>query len=279
MAKISKRQTERHQQAEALVRGEAELVRGDRGALAFRRASADRDLTTEEREFVLNHWNPLAHHNVGRSGIFFTPPTLARDMMIETLDKKEKRVLDLCAGIGSLAYAMWRSSLWGPGSGHLQIVCIENNPVFVDVGKRVLPEAVWIRGDAFDSRVIEDLGRFDEAISNPPFGISPDCGPWLTRAKSHFLAAEVAMRVANTATFIMPQGCCPFRFSGEQTFMPQKIAAYEKWSRQTGIVFEPSCGIDTSFALSQWVGTGTKVEIVNLEKTAAEESGIGTLAA
>ena len=53
------------------------------------------------------------------------------------------------------------------------------NPAFVEIGKKLLPEANWICGSAFDKsiwdQITKDLpdNKFDVCVSNPPFGKCP----------------------------------------------------------------------------------------------------------
>ncbi|TDD34616.1 hypothetical protein E1286_40665 [Nonomuraea terrae] len=51
-------------------------------------------------------------------------------------------------------------------------MCVESNELYVEVGRRVLPEATWIVGDVFDVSSM-GLGMFDCAISKPPSGCTP----------------------------------------------------------------------------------------------------------
>ena len=48
--------------------------------------------------------------------------------------------------------------------------CVEINPEFVEVGRRLMPWADWVCGSAFERDVMEPLGTFDVGVSNPPFG-------------------------------------------------------------------------------------------------------------
>ena len=92
MARVSKRLTKLHNEAEALV-------------------DSDKKLTVEERELVLEQWNPMVSHNVGWSAAFFTPMSIAYEMQIETMSEP-RRVLDLFAGTGRLAFAKWSRHRW-----------------------------------------------------------------------------------------------------------------------------------------------------------------------
>lgn len=226
---------------------------------------SDKKLTVDDRFFIAENYQPMANHNVGVAGIFFTPMSIAREMQIELLNKSKKRVLDLCAGIGRLALQTWYTHISGGGDESIEIVCIENNPEFVRIGQRMLPEATWIRGDAFDEQTYEGLGRFDEVISNPPYGTKPKNG-WLHKHPSQYMAAEIAMKFSDHGVFILPQSDCPFRMSGVQFFQQQTVDKYERFRRQTGVVLTHNCGIDTSAFENDWQGTKIRTEIVLVSK-------------
>ena len=237
------------------------------------------DLNVSQRDYIIENWNPMAEHNVGWNAAFFTPMGVARDLMIETLKKNNKRVLDLCAGVGRLAYTMWKQSLWGNESEKLELVCIEMNYEFARVGQRVLPEATWIRGDIFEESTFKNIGKFDEVISNPPYGVKVSKNGWLCKDLSQYMAAEVAMKLAPVATFILGQADCPFKMSGVPSFQMVHNERYEKWSKKTGIVFDHNCGLDLSHSNGEWVGLGNgmQFEIVNVSKPNAAVSDDGQM--
>jgi hypothetical protein len=47
---------------------------------------------------------------------------------------------------------------------------VEVNLEYVKVGRRLLPELTWVQSDMYDLHLWQSLPRFDEAVSNPPFG-------------------------------------------------------------------------------------------------------------
>jgi hypothetical protein len=171
-------------------------------------------------------------------------------------------VVDACAGIGALSYANFVSD-----EQKTRYVCIEANPDFVRVGKRILPEAEWICGDAFSQKTWEKIGKVDEVISNPPFirNIKSDFKPPLISGKnSIYLMAEIAMRYAKRAIFIVDQASCPFKMSGVSFLTPQKDCRnYDIFNERTGISFEPT-SFDTSVYLKEWVGVQVQVEVVTV---------------
>jgi 16S rRNA G1207 methylase RsmC len=141
--------------------------------------ATQRPLTMEEREFVLRHWQESQNSTTVTTlaGAFFTPLDLAKDVALHV--SGAVRLIDLGAGIGALAWAAYRKVVAGYLSLlPVEIVCVERNPEYVAVGRRVLPEAEWICADLFalpaDLCGIER--DFDVVISNPPFGRTPRSG-------------------------------------------------------------------------------------------------------
>lgn len=216
---------------------------------------ADRPLKDDEREFILDNWQEAATHINSAAGAFFTPRGLARDFAIEV---DGGRCIDLCAGIGSLAYAV-AEKVDG-------LVCIEVNPEYARVGRRIVPEAEWIVCSVFDPRVLA-LGRFRWAISNPPFGKipSPDYFGPVTGADFEYRVMEIASRIADAGCFILPQMSASFRFSGQQGYRREESDKARKFREQTGIEMEAGCGVDTAFHRSEWRGVSPICEIVLCE--------------
>jgi len=190
-------------------------------AMALVLASDTRKLTFDEREFVLRHFHPAANHVVTTSGAFFTPEEVAEAFTIQVdTSTGPLKVIDLCAGIGCLAYHVWMARRC---YGDIELVCVENNPDYVRVGKAVLPEATWILADVFDVVAYRHLGPFAFAISNPPFGsISDgkkngskkveDDGRFVGKYKGgkfEYKVIEVAREVAMFGVFIVPQSSAP----------------------------------------------------------------------
>lgn len=158
-------------------------------------------LTFDEKCFVLNNYNPAAETNVTQNGAFFTSEYLAQNFYSVILPTG--KILDLCAGIGRLAFT---SNIL---SNKNEIVCIEKNPKFVEVGKKIVPSAKWICADVFDKQLVDSLGYFDCVVSNPPFGyhLGGDIfSYWMKTRKSHFWAIEISMMVSDYAGFIVPKG-------------------------------------------------------------------------
>lgn len=216
---------------------------------------ADRPLKDDEREFILDNWNEGATHVNSAAGAFFTPRALARDFAIEVGGGS---CIDLCAGIGSLAYAVEEKV------GRL--VCVELNPEYARVGRRIVPNAQWIVCSVFDSQVLA-LGMFRWAISNPPFGKIPSpgyVGP-VTGADFEFRLIEIASRIAELGAFILPQMSTPFRYSGQQCYREEENDKARKFREQTGIRLAVGCGIDTAIHRHEWRGVSPVCEIALCE--------------
>lgn len=123
-------------------------------------------LTFSERCFVIENFHEGGDSNNKYGSAHFTPYDLANDFK---LDLHGPRVLDLCAGIGVLAFAYLHG--WDHGERLLELVCMEMNPRYVEVGRKILPEVEWIHGDVFDPDIQAMLKErdFTSVISNPPF--------------------------------------------------------------------------------------------------------------
>ncbi len=241
MTKLTKEQSKQHQRAMELVH-------------------SDRALSLDDRWFVLENYHESQGQLNTLAGAFFTPPGLARDTSIEVVGN---RVVDLCAGIGGLAFACQQ-----PGR---EITCVEQCEEYVKVGRRILPDANWIHADVFTA----GLGQFDTAVSNPPFGaIKGDKfeGKY-TGGQFEYKVIESASRIAAYGVFILPQMSAPFRYSGERNFRREETDKAKKFREQTGIELHPSCGIDTSMYVSDWKGVSPVCEVVVCDfKSAPEES-------
>lgn len=238
MSKLTKKQAKAHAQAVALLQKD--------------------ELTFDERWFVLENWQESANHVNSEAGAFFTPIGLAHDFSLEV---GGGRIIDLCAGIGGLAFHAYNRASWNP-SNPPQIVCVEKNPDYVAIGRKILPEALWICADVFD--LPADLGRFDVAIGNPPFGATPrqGAGPRYTGRAFEYHVIDIAADLAERGVFIVPQNSAPFRYSGVQCFTVARTDDCEAFELATGVELSPNCGIDTETYRHEWRGTSPRVEIV-----------------
>lgn len=221
-------------------------------------------LTDDDKDFILAHWQESANHVNTEAGAFFTPLSLAYDLSLEL--NGLRTVIDLCAGAGTLALAAHRRYDLD------RIVCVELNPAYVELGKRLLPEAEWIVGSIFD---LPDLGMFDAAISNPPFGKvkrpTGQGGPRYTGPDFEYHVIDQAADLARFGAFILPQGSAPFRYSGAPFYDQTDNPKYAKFSEQTSIELDAGVGIDTSIYADDWHKVKVNVECVVADFDEARE--------
>ncbi|MCX4152339.1 MULTISPECIES: methyltransferase [Paraburkholderia] len=222
----------------------------------------ERRLTDDERSFVLENYHPGATSNNAEIGAFFTPSDLARDFSVEVCGGNT--VVDLCAGIGALAYACEYQAK--------DFVCVESNAEYVRVGRKVMPDARWIHADVF-SDWWKDLAKFDFAISNPPYGHVRADGfqGRYTGGEAEYKVIEQASRVAKWGVFLLPQLSAPFMLSGVQCFQDSVSAKCQKFMDQTGIELGSNSGLDTSRYADEWQGVTMTCEIVICDFEAEEE--------
>lgn len=222
-------------------------------------------LSYDERVFVLDNWNESARHINSVSGAYFTPRGLARDLSIYTPDHGS--LIDICAGIGTLAFhAIDHSSCTPPR----HIVCVEINPDYVAVGRKLVPEATWIVGDIFDPSTLAaiplppntpagETAPFDCAICNPPFGRSKSA-PLPGVSLDLNMLVFAARHLAAYGVFILPQESCPFKYSGSPYYELRESRTYEQMFAVAGI--ELSCSsVDCSQYRGDWQGVSPTVEI------------------
>ena len=162
MSKLTKREIQLHDQAVCLLQKE--------------------HLSHEDKLFIFENFREDAEHINSKSGAFFTPFGLANDftLQIPCLYGKTIRIIDLCAGIGVLnrrteplcrcrteSALCWKKQCQQPLDMPM-LSCVELNPHYVEVGKKVVPEATWICADVLDPFLPDLLGHI--RIANPPFG-------------------------------------------------------------------------------------------------------------
>lgn len=242
MARLSKREIARHREAE-------ELLKLDR-------------LNDDQRQFVLDNWNEGARHMNAAAGAFFTPSDLALDAALmggccSADDNRPLRVLDLCAGIGTLGLAAW----WRSGK-RARVTCVEINPDYVAVGRKLFPEADWICGDV--NRLPPGLGGFDVAIANPPFGkVAKIKGPRYS-GESELAVVDIASDLARWGCFILPSGSLPFTYSGRRYYERRENERYRRFTEATGIELECE-SIDCECYAESWNGVRPNVEVVTTD--------------
>jgi predicted RNA methylase len=222
-------------------------------------------LTYDDKWQVLEDWQESATHINSAAGAFFTPNGLAQDFAIEVAGR---RILDLCAGIGKLAFMVQNRFLWASLDEQPEITCVEINPDYIAVGKKVLPEARWIEADVFG---LPALGRFDCVISNPPFGATRRSGrgPRFTGKEFEYHVIDIASDLADYGVFIVSQGIAPFRYSGQNAYSEAESESYKAFRDATKIELTAGCGIDTDYYRSEWRGVAPATEIVCADFTEA----------
>lgn len=219
-------------------------------------------LTEDEKEFVFRNWFESATHVNSAAGAFFTPFDLAMDF---ALDAGGGRIIDLCAGIGMLSYAVLCRSRYAETAPRL--TCVEINPAYVEVGRKLVPEAEWICASVFDV-IGMGLGWFDSVISNPPFGTVNRHGGNSPRYRGkdfEFHVIDIASSIAGYGTFILPQMSAGFTYSGRQSYERTTSGKAADFQAATGLVFQAGCGIDTAFYRNEWRGVSPICEIVCVE--------------
>ncbi|MBB1599524.1 hypothetical protein A9977_05675 [Variovorax sp. UMC13] len=222
---------------------------------------SDKTLSWEDRSFILEHYFEAQGQLNALAGAFFTPHGLARDLSIEVCCGSGRfSLVDLCAGIGMLSFACEHKDA--------DITCVEFCEEYVSVGRRVVPSANWIHADVFTA----ELGRYDFAVSNPPFGaIKGDqfAGRY-SGGQFEYKVIERASLVADHGVFILPQQSAPFRYSGERGYREEMTDKCRKFWQQTGIEMQPSCGIDTAYYIGDWKGVSPMCEVVCCDFTNTE---------
>ncbi|MEI2607284.1 MAG: hypothetical protein V9G20_01505 [Candidatus Promineifilaceae bacterium] len=260
MSKITRAQLKFHEQAEQLLWG------------------TDKTLTHDEVAFCLEHWDPraLSGKHVAKNQAYFTPLPLATDMALY-VGGEGRRVVDIGAGIGRLAYGVLCANRW---STRVQMTAIEINSDYVQVGQRLLPEVTWVQADFYDQATWLALPEFNEAISNPPFGdVVTDCDlDWIGyRGPAGLMAVAIGLRVTRLGlTMILPQTYTPYRFSGRVS--GQNIATHthvralaQFMARHPQLEWgHLSLDADLPDYKGGWRGASPVVEIVSLTDRDAE---------
>ena len=231
-------------------------------------------LTFDEKIFVYENWNESAESINSQAGAFFTPTGLARDFSLEILEGET--LIDLCAGIGILSFYAYHFK-------QCEVRCIELNPKYYEVGKKLLPEATWVNASIFDYK---NFGHFTQSISNPPFGkIKTGIDVELKKelkykgSEFEFLCIEIASKISDYGTFLIPKGSTPFKYSGEQDgfkdlrmpggsynpYNQEPMQKVKKFLKETE--FNPifNTGIDTSIYKNEWKGVSPTCEIINFD--------------
>ncbi|MFE9328353.1 methyltransferase [Nocardia sp. NPDC052278] len=247
MAKLTRQAEQAHRQACQLV-------------------NLHRDLSEDEKQFVLDNYQESTNPAQVLDGAFFTPSKLALHLEMEV---SGPRIIDLCAGIGHLAFAC-RNTIWEEHGGkpQRQLVCVERNPDFVQVGRKIVPEAIWRCADVLTLR--PNFRPFDCAISNPPYGRHirrATDAPGYDGSLFEYHVITAAARLARFGTFLVPQTSAPFDFSGVTFRRDNPSLDYHYFTRTTGIVLDGT-STDTTCFDELWHHRPPTTEIVTCDFTA-----------
>ena len=231
MSRLSKAAIKAHEQAVALL-------------------AQDR-LSDDDREYVLDHWQESANHVNSAAGAFFTPSGLARDTAIYC--NGAETIIDLCAGIGGLG--LWA---WWLSDRKAQVTCIEINPDYVAVGRKLFPEANWVCASAEAAK-----GRYDCAISNPPFGKTAKIKGPRYSGEDDLAVVDIAADLASWGVFILPSLSVPFEYSGRPFYRERESAKTRRFTQATGLTL--SCeSSDAAYYADEWRGVSPKVEVCSV---------------
>lgn len=241
MGKLTKPQLAAHQRACALL-------------------ALDRPLTLDERHQIYADWHEGADNNQTASSAYFTPLDMASDLRIEM--PQGGTLIDLCAGTGRLAFFAGGQGLWEEyRHNYDRIVCVERNPAYIEVGRRLFPDAEWICADVLDPAWRRTVGTFDKAIMNPPFGAttkSQHSAPRYNGAQFDLAVMDVAATLSPDCIAIVPRDRAPWDWRGD--YRQSKHADAFKLANGLGLWRFTSLTPD--YYRDQWRGVAPSVDIV-----------------
>ncbi len=135
-----------------------------------------------------------------------------------------------------------------------------------------MPQARWINADVFDWRRL-DLGHYDVAIANPPFGRvrRSNDAPRYRGPEFELHVIDIAREVAERGAFIVPQESASFRYSGRQCFDRRTSGRGVDFECATGVFMDIGAGVDTHYHRDEWKDGAPLCEIVCIDFEAARE--------
>ncbi len=229
----------------------------------------EKKLSLEELEKIYENFNPGYISDVTSHSAYFTPLDMAYDFAL--FAGRSGVCVDMCAGIGILSFCAKIRDTYEGNIEHQ--ICIERNPAYLEIGKRLLPDAIWIQGDIFDKSIWDSIvakyGRIDSIVSNPPFGkvTKTDVDrSWLKYQGSDLDIAsiEVALKYTDDVAMILPSGSVSFRYSGKPYFEEVQNRKVDKLKKDTGLnIIMTNPGIDTS-VYDKFKNTNITVEYVDI---------------
>jgi len=242
--KLSKRKLKLHDQAEEILQKE--------------------ELNGADKEFVFENWHPAVNHDVTGHAVYFTPEGLASELAMQ-LYGEELVVLDLCAGIGMLSWSVVNAYRW---TGKIpRIIAVEFNKDFVEVGKKLVPEAEWIQGNIFDDETWAQIDcPIDIVISNPPFGAIASY-KYDRKLPADLEIVGRALDISpKGGIFILPSGSVPFEYSGVSYYKSKESSAWNRFLKYYPDVEINCCSIDTEVYRDEWRMANPRVELVDIRK-------------
>jgi predicted RNA methylase len=175
----------------------------------------------------------------------------------------------MCAGIGGLTFAARMRDYYHKDIRHS--VCIERNPKFCEIDKRLVPKAEWICGDIFDKGIWDDIksryGKINCVLSNPPFGkvTKTDADRKYTGSEIDMAAIEVALTVCKgRIDFILPHGSVDWVTSGVPYYRRVDCRKTSKLKKDIGEFYMDGSDVDTT--TYEFKGTNIRVECVGISR-------------
>lgn len=229
------------------------------------------DLDFDDQLSIFRNYHEGANNNVGDFGAFFTPPDLALDAALEFGLQPDStgRIVDVCAGIGVLAFAVLTRF------PNVDVTCIELNPHYVAIGRRLVPQAHWICADALSPDTWFNLGLFDGVIANPPFGRVRSMQTLTARysgTEAEFKIMDVCADVADYGVFILPQASAGYRYSGVTCYEEISSRKLMKFVNDTRLQPDIGMGIDTT-VYDSWKSANIPVEVACIDYALARDIG------
>lgn len=232
----------------------------------FKRIEKEK-LTFEDKEYIYENFNAGFLGDVTTNSAYFTPLDMAYDFGLFCY--RSGVMVDMCAGIGTLTFAARTRDTYE--NKIKKSICIERNQDYIEVGKKLLPDAEWICGDMFDKTIwdyiINKYGRIDSVISNPPFGkvSKTDCDrSWLSYKGSEIdmAAIEIALKHTNNVSMILPAMSVTFKWV--PYYLEYENRKVEKLKKDIGMdIYMSNPGIDTT-VYSGFKNTNIRVEYVDI---------------
>jgi hypothetical protein len=247
--KLTKQQAKAHAAAMALIDGGAAL-------------------SLDQIEQCYRDFHEGATSDQTSAGAYFTPVDMAYDLRMEM--PQRGTFVDLCAGTGRLAFfAGGQAATSGNRHDYSRIICVERNPEYVRIGKRLFPDAEWICGDALDPAVRRQIGAVDFAISNPPFGVSGKSdyrAPRYTGPHFELKALDVMALLAPEGWAIVPAMTAPFDSRGYAN-TPRAIdtSRADQWTSATGLPLNRFASLEPDFYRDEWHGVAPMVDFVGFD--------------